>query len=175
MPDPSSDLYSFLQSKEYISEDEESSDSEENGSHLRAVNDFEDDAQSAAKESDSNLSFDTDDVGEKLRHTDPDALNDADFGIIRIDDNGVVQFFNQYESELSGVAPSDAEGQNFFSELAPCSNNRLFRGRFKEGIRKGELDERFTYTYTYKMRPTLVDVRLYRDDDGQNWILVQKQ
>jgi photoactive yellow protein len=70
--------------------------------------------------------------------------------------------------------PDDVMGRNFFTQVAPCTNNRLFRGRFKKGVRRGELDETFTYTYTYKMRPTLVDVHLYRDEAGNNWITVQK-
>jgi photoactive yellow protein len=133
--------------------------------------------ESAATDTSSSvdtLNYEDDGVGEKLRHASDDQLNSANFGIIQIDDDGVVQFFNAYESELSGVDPDDAEGSNFFTQVAPCTNNRLFRGRFKKGVRRGELDETFSYTYTYKMRPTLVDVRLYRDEAGNNWIMVQK-
>lgn len=120
------------------------------------------------------LHYDDDDLGEKLRHADEQQLDQAPFGIIQVDDEGTVEFFNQYEAELSGMDPDDVTGRNFFTQVAPCTNNRLFRGRFKKGVRRGELDETFTYTYTYKMRPTLVDVHLYRDDGGNNWITVQK-
>ena len=124
--------------------------------------------------SEDDLYYDDDNVGEKLRGASEAQLNSTNFGIIQIDDEGEVLFFNAYESELSGVEPDEARGRNFFTQVAPCTNNRLFRGRFKKGVRRGELDETFTYTYTYKMRPTLVDVRLYRDDAGNNWIMVQK-
>lgn len=121
------------------------------------------------------LAFDDEDVGEKLRHASEDELNEAPFGIIRVDDEGIVQFYNRYESTLSGFAPEEAVGQNFFTKLAPCSDNPLFMGRFKRGIRDDDLDERFTYTFTYKMRPTLVEVRLYRDQAGNNWLMIQKR
>lgn len=120
------------------------------------------------------LHFDDEDIGEALRHADDDQLDNAPFGIIKVDDEGEVEFFNQYESELSGMDPEEVLGRNFFTQVAPCTNNRLFRGRFKKGVRRGELDETFTYTYTYKMRPTLVDVHMYRDEAGNNWITVQK-
>jgi photoactive yellow protein len=120
------------------------------------------------------LHFEDEDLPEKLRHASEEQLNDAPFGIIKVDDEGTVEFFNQYESELSGMDPEEVTGRNFFTQVAPCTNNRLFRGRFKKGVRRGELDETFTYTYTYKMRPTLVDVRLFRDEDGNNWVTVQK-
>jgi len=128
-----------------------------------------DDASSAQE-----LHFEDDRLPEKLRRASDEQLDDASFGIIKVDDEGIVEFFNQYESELSGMDPDEVTGRNFFTQVAPCTNNRLFRGRFKKGVRRGELDETFTYTYTYKMRPTLVDVHLFRDEDGTNWITVQK-
>jgi len=120
------------------------------------------------------LHFEDDHLAEKLRAASDDELDNAPFGIIKVDDEGTVEFFNQYEAELSGMDPDDVVGRNFFTQVAPCTNNRLFRGRFKKGVRRGELDETFTYTYTYKMRPTLVDVHLFRDEKGNNWIAVQK-
>jgi len=120
------------------------------------------------------LHFADEDLADKLRRASEEQLDNASFGIIKVDDEGIVEFFNQYESDLSGMDPNEVKGRNFFTQVAPCTNNRLFRGRFKKGVRRGELDETFTYTYTYKMRPTLVDVHLYRDEDGNNWITVQK-
>ena len=123
----------------------------------------------------SSLSFDADEIGKQLRQAPPAELHDAPFGIVRLDDDGNVTFYNRYESNLSGVPPADALGKNFFNELAPCSNNHLFLGRFREGVANDDLDERFTYTFTYKLRPTLVDIRLYRDREEQNWVLIQKR
>ncbi|PSQ87511.1 MAG: phosphonate transporter [Bacteroidetes bacterium QH_2_63_10] len=133
------------------------------------------DSDAPADEPAVDLTFDDEDVGEELRHVSEEERNKAPFGIIKIDDAGTVQFYNRYESNLSGIDPDEAVGTNFFTELAPCSNNPLFLGRFKEGVDKGTLDEYFTYTFTYKMRPTLVDVRLYRDEAGNNWIMIQKR
>ncbi len=120
------------------------------------------------------LRFNDDALPEKLRSASDEAMNAADFGIIRVDDDGSVLFFNEAEAELSGMRPEEVKGRNFFTQVAPCTNNRLFRGRFQEGLDTGTMDETFSYTYTYKMRPTLVNVRLCRDAEGNNWIVVQK-
>ena len=40
--------------------------------------------------------------------------------------------------ELTGFDPHDAEGSIFFTELAPCTSNRLFYGRFREGMAASE-------------------------------------
>jgi photoactive yellow protein len=151
----------------YLREEESDADSD--------TGDSPEDVPPDVDESATDLAFDDEEVGEALHHADEEILNAAPFGIIEIDDEGVVQFYNRYESNLSGVPPEEACGTNFFTELAPCSNNPLFWGRFKEGVEEGDLDEHFTYTFTYKMRPTLVDVRLYRDQAGNNWIMIQKR
>ena len=121
----------------------------------------------------SKLSF-TGDL-EQLKDMSEAALDVADFGIVKVDDEGVIAFYNTYESQLAGVAPEQAVGRNFFTQVAPCSNSRLFHGRFKQGIARGELAVQFIYTFTYKMSPTPVKVHLYRDAASQtNWILVQR-
>jgi photoactive yellow protein len=155
------DLYSFLKDRGLTQESSSETPPEptpSNGSGPKPFLDFDDDA-----------------IGEKLHQASREQLDNADFGIVRVDDKGHVEFYNRYESELAGVSPEEARGRNFFTQLAPCSNNRIFQGRFKKGIRSGSMDERFTYTFTYKMRPTLVDVRLYRDSDNNNWIMVRKR
>jgi photoactive yellow protein len=66
-------------------------------------------------------------------------------------------------------------GKNFFTQVAPCTNNRLFFGRFKDGVSAGELDTEFNYTFTYKMKPTNVVIRLLRDGSSTNWVFVAKR
>lgn len=108
-----------------------------------------------------------------LQRQDADAL---DFGIVKVDDTGVVQLYNKYESELAGIAPKEAEGRNFFTQVAPCTNNRLFYGRFKDGVAANNLNVALPYTFTYKMRPTNVQIHMYRDSATKtNWVFVKKR
>lgn len=98
------------------------------------------------------------------------------YGVVKVDDAGIVQLYNKWEADMAGVAPSAAVGKNFFTQVAPCTNNRLVFGRFKEGITKGELDAEFNYTFTYKMKPTNVTIRLFRDPVSKtNWLFVTKK
>lgn len=131
-------------------------------------------ATTEPEEEDQSLHFDDDTLGETLQRASKEQLHGAPFGILQVDDDGTVEFYNQYETDVVEVDLEVAEGDNFFTEVAPCTNNRLFRGRFDEGVQEGELNELFTYTFTYKVRPTLVDVHLYRDEADQNWIAIQK-
>ena len=102
---------------------------------------------------------------------------DADklpFGVVKVDPDGTISIYNKWESEMAGVAKDQAVGQNFFKQVAPCTNNRLVFGRFKKGVDKGELDSVVPYTFTYRMNPTNVDLHLYHDNSSQtNWVFVK--
>lgn len=98
------------------------------------------------------------------------------FGIVKVDPNGKILMYNKYESELAKVPISMAVGRNFFTEVAICTNNRIFYGRFKEGMDKGELDVVFNYVFTYNMKPTNVITHLYHDkSSGTNWVFVKSR
>lgn len=108
-----------------------------------------------------------------LAHLDGDALDTASFGIVRLDDDGMVRFYNAFESDLSGVDPEDASGMSFFEELAPCTNTPAFAGRFFTSVEADEpMDQTFEYTFTYRVYPTVVTVRMCEGPEGQNWVLV---
>lgn len=95
-------------------------------------------------------------------------------GIVKVDPSGKILLYNKYESELANVPITTAVGKNFFTEVAICTNNRIFYGRFKEGMSSGELDIAFNYVFTYKMKPTNVVIHLYHDKSSNtNWIFVK--
>lgn len=117
--------------------------------------------------------FYDDGLAETLRNASVDALHQAAFGIIQVDDRGVVTFYNRFEQRFSGRSPEDTLGRSFFDEVAPCTRGRVFQGQFEQGLAKGELDVSFSYTFTYRIRPTLVDVRMLVDRPGEAWILIR--
>ncbi len=103
-------------------------------------------------------------------------LDSLDFGVVKVSAAGVIEIYNRYESELAGVPVAKAEGRNFFTQIAPCTNNRLILGRFKEGVAAGSLNVSIPYTFTYKMKPTNVKIHLYHDASSQtNWLLIHRR
>ena len=102
-------------------------------------------------------------------------IDALDFGCVQVANDGTVKIYNKWESDFAGVPQNKAVGINFFRELAPCTNNRLIYGRFKDGVAADSLDVIVSYAFTYKMKPTLVDVHLFRHHTSQtNWVLVRK-
>ena len=106
----------------------------------------------------------------------PAELDSLDFGLIQVDDSGTIKNYNKYQSELGNVPQTSAIGKNFFTQIAPCTNNRLFFGKFKEGVAAGKLDVSIPYVFTYKLKPTNVNVQMYRDESSRtNWVLVERR
>ena len=94
-------------------------------------------------------------------------------GVIQVDDAGVILQFNRVEGDMTGFRAEDVEGKNLFFELAPCMNNGLVYGKFRAGVDAGSLDHEVLYALTYRMRPVLTQIRLWRDPaTATNWVLL---
>lgn len=103
-------------------------------------------------------------------------LDSLAFGVIQIDDQGTVKSYNKYESELGNTPIPEALGKNFFTQVAPCTNNRLIYGKFKDGIAANQLDFEVNYVFTYKIKPVNVTIQMYRDNLSKtNWMLVKRR
>jgi photoactive yellow protein len=104
---------------------------------------------------------------------DPTRFDELDFGLVAMDPDGTVVAYNRHESEASGISPDQCIGLNFFSDVAPCTNNYLLAGRFEE---EANLDVTIDYVFTLKMRPTRVKLRLLKGEKSSHqYLLVQRR
>lgn len=121
-----------------------------------------------------NLNFVAESTLNGLENLDQSKADQLDHGVVKVDKDGTIQIFNDYESKLSGCDKNAVLGKNFFTEVAPCTNNRLFYGKFKSGVEAGELELKIPYTFTYKMRPANVFVHMKIDKaTGTNWVFIK--
>lgn len=115
-------------------------------------------------------------VLQKLPSLSAAELDALSIGVVKVDDQGVIQMYNKEEGRIGNVNPASVIGKNFFTQVAPCTNNRLFFGKFKEGVSKGSLAFSMPYTFTYKIKPTNVMIQMYRDPNtSSNWVLVKQR
>ena len=122
------------------------------------------------------LGFVPADIVRCLGNMDQATADKCDFGIVEVDDSGTIRLYNRWEQELAGVSFQQAVGRNFFVDVAPCTNNRLFLGRFRQGVQTGSMDVAFNYTFTYKIRPTGVAIHMYRHAASQrNYVFVKRR
>jgi photoactive yellow protein len=81
----------------------------------------------------------------------------AGFGIVVMDRSDVVVGYNLVESALSGLPRDRVVGRNFFTTVAPCTDNGLVAGRYHACA---ELDEQLDYVFTFRVRAVPVRLRL---------------
>lgn len=105
------------------------------------------------------MNFDSPTLLNDLETATPAALDAAEFGIIRMNHDGETLAYNAYESRLSGLSSDGVLGKNFFTQVAPCTNNFMVAERYRE---PGALDDLLAYVFTYKMKPTKVRLRLLK-------------
>jgi photoactive yellow protein len=115
-------------------------------------------------------------LAELDRHSNED-LDALDFGVIGIDEAGVVRRYNSFESKAAGLSPQRVLGQPLFTVVAPCMNNFMVAQRFEDARTSATtLDAEIDYVLTLRMRPVKVKLRLLAAPGGANrYVLVQRQ
>lgn len=117
------------------------------------------------------------DISTLYKHVHTLSLSELDalpYGAIQLNKEGTIVSFNRYESAMAGVPQEHAIGKNFFRDIAPCTDVKAFHGKFKEGIARGSLHEKFRYHFAFKQNPRNVLITLfYHDATGHVWVFVQ--
>ena len=112
---------------------------------------------------------------ENLLARDPGRIERLPFGAILVDRVGKVLQYNQAEAMISGRAPNDVLGKNFFNDIAPCSKGHAFQSKFQAGLAAGQVNTLFEYTFDYKMAPTKVRVHLKSNNVNEGvWVFIKR-
>lgn len=97
------------------------------------------------------------------------ALDELAFGVVRMRADGEVVSYNAWESKMAGLSKERVLARNFFSEVAPCTNNFMIAERF---MSEPELDATLDYVFTLRMKPTAVKLRLLRSATAEHMYLL---
>ena len=118
-----------------------------------------------------NAEFSSIDLLARLEMDDEQVYDNLPFGMVKMTKEGTVVAYNKAESEIAGVAPGNAIGKHFFTQIAPCTNNFMVAEKYTAE----ELDEELDYIFTYITSPTKVRLRLLKSAGYlHQYLLVQK-
>ncbi len=96
-------------------------------------------------------------------------LDSLPYGVIAMSLDGTVEAYNLAESKLAGLTPERVIGKNFFSSVAPCTNNFMVAHRFQT---EADLDAVIDYVLTLRMTPKKVHMRMLRRHGASRMFLV---
>jgi photoactive yellow protein len=80
---------------------------------------------------------------------------------------GIVTAYNSTISDIGGISKENAMGKNFFTQVAPCTNNFMVAEKYQQDL----LDEEIPYMFTYITQPTPVILRLLKGKKGNQYLL----
>ncbi len=123
----------------------------------------------------SRLEFGSNDIDNAMSRLSPFEINRLAFGTIQLDAAGTILQFNEMEGKITGRDPKQMVGKNFFTEVAPCTNTPTFKGAFDRGVKAGDLNVMFEYTFDYVMTPTRVKVHMKKAvAGGSYWVFIKR-
>lgn len=111
--------------------------------------------------------------GANVDALDDSELDRAPFGIICVDREGTILRYNLYESRLARLDRNQVLGRGFFDEVARCTRNAAFEGRFRRFV-DGSLpaeEARFEFVFDFAFGAQQVGVELHRAANGQRFYL----
>lgn len=114
----------------------------------------------------------------ELVHTLTDEQLDAlPYGVIALDDAGVVLRYNLYESQLARLDRNAVLGRSFFDEIARCTRTNAFRGRFLSLLDAPPgTSFQFDYLFDFAFGAQAVDVEMIRAPvERVVYVLVQRR
>jgi len=110
-----------------------------------------------------------DDALSALDSEDFDALP---FGSIKLDGEDRIQIYNAYEAELARRDQRETIGLDFFRDVAPCTDNEIFRGRLDALVRDGKRTARFEYRFHFPWGTRRVRIQFWVPSREERWIFV---
>ena len=121
------------------------------------------------------VGFGKDDIDNVLSKLTAREVDQLAFGAVQLDGKGTILQYNAAEASITGRNQKDVIGKNFFRDVAPCTSTPAFKGLFDKGVREGNLNTMFEYTFDYNMSPTKVKIHMKKAiADDSYWIFVKR-
>lgn len=104
-------------------------------------------------------------------------LDEQPFGAICLARDGTILRYNLAEARLARLDRAVVLGRNFFREVAPCTAQPEFQGRFEAFLddARGPAAERFSYVFDFSFGAQLVTIEILRSTaPGRAYLLVNR-
>ncbi len=121
------------------------------------------------------ISFGSADIDTKISQMSGDEIDCLAFGSIQLEGKGTILAYNSTVGEITGRDQKAVLCQNFFTDVAPCTNQRGFRDRFDDGVRNNNLNTLVEWTFDHQMAPTKVQVHMKKAAvPDRYWMFVKR-
>jgi photoactive yellow protein len=121
------------------------------------------------------VGFGKEDIDNVLARLSAREVDQLAFGAVQLDGKGTILQYNAAEASITGRDAKAVIGKNFFRDVAPCTGTPRFKGVFDKGVREGDLNTMFEYTFDNAMQATKVKIHMKKSIAGDSyWIFVKR-
>lgn len=99
---------------------------------------------------------------ERIEALGADEIDALPVGVITLDLQGKIRRYNRLEAELARLDQKSQLGRDFFLEVAPCTANPDFQGRFTELVAKPSGVINFDYIFRFSWGHQRVHITFVR-------------
>ena len=119
------------------------------------------------------VDFEAPDLAAQIEQLSQYELDNLPFGVIRLDREGIVQFYSEVEARESGYGKAPF-GKNFF-EVSRCSGKGDFQARIMAAQEEGgPIDLEFAFPGDYANPVRELRIRVQNCSRGGVWLFVQR-
>ncbi len=99
---------------------------------------------------------------ERIEALGADEIDALPVGVITLDLQGKIRRYNRLEAELARLDQKSQLGRDFFLDVAPCTANPDFQGRFTELVAKPSGVVNFDYIFRFSWGSQRVHITFVR-------------
>jgi photoactive yellow protein len=118
--------------------------------------------------------FDAPDLASRVEALAPADIDALPFGTLRVDAGGQVSLYSRREAQLSGRDHRPTVGLGFFTDIAPCMDTPLVRGRIERALAAGTLDVRMRHVGDFADRGRTLELRALSATGGGFWLFLRR-
>lgn len=118
------------------------------------------------------VNFDAPDLAAQIEKLEPHEIDQLQFGVVRLDRDGVVDLYSATEARLSGYG-APPMGRNFF-EISRCAGRGDFRARVVKAQEEGPVDLEFAFPGDYANPTRELRVRVQSARSGGVWLFFER-
>jgi len=116
--------------------------------------------------------FDAPDLARQIERLSQYELDTLPFGVILIDRDGTIVFYNRTEAQQSGYGEIPL-GRNLF-EISPRMRSNDFQGRIKRAMDEGPVDLEFGWAGDYADPTRDLRLRVVSSSHNGIWIFIER-
>ena len=118
------------------------------------------------------VDFDVPDLAARIESISQFELDNLPFGVIRLDRDGIVQFYSATEARQSGYGQKPL-GQNFF-QVSRCFGSDDFRGRIERAQADGPVDLEIGWVGDFSDPSRELRIRVQSSRNGGLWLFIER-